>query len=111
MVERKELEEISVAKKEKITRDVDICLIAPRKNPKDVLREVLRNVDVKGKKYDVCVFEELPLYMKIKVIEEGIPVFGDLPSLGEYFYFYRKLWNDQKHRQKISEKDLEKILS
>ncbi len=100
----------SIAKKEKIARDIDICVVAPGKDIKSIFREILRNVNVRKKKYDVYIFEELPLYMKIGVIENHIPVFGDLPALGEYFYFFRKLWNDQKHRQKLSKEDLEKIL-
>ena len=67
--------------------DVDICIVAPGKNAKDLLKEVFANVDVAGKKYDVHVFEELPLYMKISIIEKHLVVFGDKFSLGNIFTF------------------------
>ncbi|HID26410.1 MAG TPA: DNA polymerase subunit beta [Methanosarcinales archaeon] len=67
--------------------------------------------DVIGKRYDVWLFEELALYMKIQVIENHKVVFcKDLPELYEYFYFYRKIWNDQKHRNELDKEELMKIL-
>lgn len=48
--------------------------------------------------YDIRIFELLPLYIKIEIIEEHIVLFGDELELSEYFYFYRKLWKDQVHR-------------
>ena len=91
--------------------DVDICIVAPGKNAKDLLKEVFANVDVAGKKYDVHVFEELPLYMRISIIEKHLVVFGNKFSLGEYFYVFRKIWNDQKHRQKLTKREMMEILS
>ncbi|MHA1342768.1 MAG: DNA polymerase subunit beta, partial [Promethearchaeota archaeon] len=66
-----------------------------------------QNIDVSLKKYDVRTFQELPLYIKIKVIEKGVLIYApDEPALYEYFYFYRKLWTDQKHRQELSKAEL-----
>jgi len=90
--------------------DIDICVVAPRQKPVEVLKTIWRKVDVYGKKYDVWVFEELPLYLKIEIIENHEIVFGDASELGEYFYFWRKLWEDQKHRQKMSREELLKLL-
>lgn len=106
----------SVAKEEADERsDWDFCIVAPEiKNKEDmiaVLREIFKNIDVKGKRYDTWLFEELPLYMRVQVIENHKVVFcRDLPALYEYFYFYRKLWNDQKHRQELDKEDLMVIL-
>ncbi len=51
--------------------------------------------------------EELPLYMKLQVIGAHKVVFcRDLPGLYEYFYFYRKIWEDQKHRQEMDKEEL-----
>jgi len=48
------------------------------------------------------MFAELPLYVQIQVIENGILVYSHNKfDLYEYFYFYRKLWEDQKCRQKF----------
>ena len=47
-------------------RDTDICIVAPEGFD---IKEVFRQVDVAGRKYDVWLFEELPLYMKMEVIK------------------------------------------
>ncbi len=91
--------------------DIDICIVSPKQDPEKIIKEVLRRVDVRGKNYDVHVFEELPLYMKIEIIENHTVVFGDIYEINEYFYFFRKLWNDQKHRQKLSREEMLKILT
>ena len=56
----------SVVKGEETPRsDIDICLVAPTcKDKAGLLREVHRNLDVFSKKYDVRIFEELPLYIQ-----------------------------------------------
>ena len=81
-----------------IRSDIDICVVAPTlKTPKDfakLLREIWRNVD--ANKYDVRIFEELPLYLKIEVIRNHKIIFSEDPyELSYYFYHYRKLWKDQ----------------
>lgn len=48
--------------------------------------------------YDIRVFELLPLQIKISVIENYEMVFGNRLDLSEYFYSFRKLWQDTKHR-------------
>ncbi|MBL7117356.1 MAG: nucleotidyltransferase domain-containing protein [Candidatus Syntrophoarchaeum sp.] len=95
--------------------DRDFCIVAPEIRNKGDMRAVLRkiygNIDVNGKRYDIWLFEELPLYMKVQVIENHKVVFcRDLPSLYEYFYFYRKVWGDQKHRQELDKEELMEIL-
>lgn len=48
--------------------------------------------------YDIRIFELLPLQIKISVIENYEVIFGNHLDLSEYFYIFRKLWNDTKHR-------------
>ncbi|KKN28749.1 hypothetical protein LCGC14_0851150 [marine sediment metagenome] len=87
--------------------DIDICIVAPNEDIHQLISIILQNVNVTSKKYDVRVFQELPLYIKIHVIENGKLIYsGDKLDLYEYFYLYRKLWNDQKHRQEISKEEL-----
>ncbi|GAH14027.1 unnamed protein product, partial [marine sediment metagenome] len=87
--------------------DIDICIVAPNKENYELLSVFLRNIDVVSKKYDIRFFSELPLYIKIQVINDGILIYSlDKLDLYEYFYFYRKLWADQKHRQEISKEEL-----
>ncbi len=79
--------------------DIDICVVAPKQNTKSLLKEIFRHVDVRGKNYDVRIFEELPLYLKMEVIDNHRIIFGNKDSMYEYFYSVRKLWKDQKRRQ------------
>jgi len=95
--------------------DRDICIVAPElrdaRTRRLILRSVFDRVDVTGKHYDLWFFEELPLYMKIRVIEHHeVILCRDLPALYEYLYFYRKLWGDQKHRQDLEKRELLEIL-
>lgn len=95
--------------------DLDFCVVAPDMREKGEMRQVLKkiyeNIDVTGKRYDVWLFEELALYMKIQVIEGHKVVFcRDLPELYEYFYFYRKMWEGQRHRQEMNKEELVKVM-
>ena len=53
--------------------DKDICIVAPElSDPRTrlvFLRAIFERLDVTGKRYDLWFFEELPLYMKIQVVE------------------------------------------
>ncbi|MCK4381168.1 MAG: nucleotidyltransferase domain-containing protein [Candidatus Lokiarchaeota archaeon] len=87
--------------------DIDICVVAPNEDKHQLISFILQNLNVELKKFDVRLFSELPLYIKIQIIEKGILIYSpDKLELYEYFYFYRKLWADQKHRQEISKEEL-----
>jgi len=85
--------------------DTDICIVIGKQSTPREMRKMLskvwRNVNVNKNDYDVKVFEELPLRVKAGVMEEGKVVIGKKPDIYEYFYKFRKMWNDQKHRQRI----------
>lgn len=85
-----------------VTRgDVDICVVAPGEDKNNLLFEIFSSVDVFGKRYDVFIFEELPLYMKFEVLENHEVVFSkNIGELYEYFYFYRKLLEDYRQRER-----------
>lgn len=98
----------SLAKdQETIKSDVDICIVAPDEETFELLSFLVGNINVVKNKYDIRIFTELPLYIKIDVIENGILIYSPNKfELYEYFYFYRKLWADQKHRQHMSKEEL-----
>lgn len=83
--------------------DIDVCVVIGRpstvKGMGEVLRKVWRNVNLDKHKYDVKLFEELPLKIKKSVIEEGKIVVGERLEIYEYFYRFRKLFRSQKQRQ------------
>ncbi|MBD3211829.1 MAG: hypothetical protein GF311_04400 [Candidatus Lokiarchaeota archaeon] len=98
----------SYAKETQTNRsDIDICVVAPNEDPVRLISLILQNINVNSKNYDIRIFQELPLYLKIRIIQNGIVIYSpDKYDLYEFFYFYRKLWNDQKHRQILSKKEL-----
>jgi predicted nucleotidyltransferase len=79
--------------------DIDICVVAPDHEAGEIFRYILRNIERHDDQYDIWIFEELPLHMQGEIMEHGIPVIcKDEPALYEYFYRYRKLWEDFKYR-------------
>ncbi len=78
--------------------DIDIALITR-------IKDYDRNLDIFksliGKAppvYDLRLFELLPLKIKASVMNNYTVLYGELPDISEYFYYYRKLWDDCKHR-------------
>jgi hypothetical protein len=55
-------------------------------------------------KYDIKIFETLPLYMKDEVLENAVVVWADdEPEMMYYLYRWRRLIKDQLHiRQKMT---------
>ena len=86
--------------------DIDISIVAPAIDDKiGFSRRILSNV--RDARYDVRVFELMPLYLKAEVVEKGEIVYTkNIFKLYEYFYYFRKIWEDQKHRQKLSKNEV-----
>jgi predicted nucleotidyltransferase len=86
--------------------DIDICIIIGKESGigdmKNVLKAVWRKIDTATKKYDVRLFEELPLDIKADVMKNGIVLIGDKVKISGYFYKFRKMWEDQKCRRRLS---------
>ncbi len=73
--------------------DIDICLIKPRTT--GILNRIFQKV---GGRYDIKIFEDLPLYVQIEVIKNYRVIYGDEPSISYYFYHFRKNWEDMSYR-------------
>jgi len=102
--------------------DVDLAIVVPgssnfyydckgvsdeKVDSSEVLGEVFMEVNTASKDYDVHVFEELPLHIQIAIINEHQIVHtSDKYGMYEYFYNYRQLWKDQKHRNKMSKEEI-----
>ena len=72
--------------------DVDVCIVKPS-------NRILGSIYAKlGGRYDIRVFEKLPLYLKMEVIKNYEVIYGDVVELSAYFYFFRKLWRDMEYR-------------
>ncbi|MGD2251231.1 MAG: nucleotidyltransferase domain-containing protein [Candidatus Methanofastidiosia archaeon] len=91
----------SRAKKEETERsDIDICIVAPNTDKSEIFKETL-HLD-----YDIKLFESMPLFLKMKVIQNHKIVYTqNILDFYEYLYFFRKLWKDQEHRQKMTKEE------
>lgn len=76
--------------------DIDICIVSgSMKKAKEIYKETLY-IQSRNPKYDIHVFELLPLYLKNEIIHHYEIIFTkSSPELSYYFYLYRKLWEDQ----------------
>jgi len=83
--------------KQHVRSDIDICIVAPKIKDIKQMAEMLRYSwgRANTSKYDIRLFEELPLKIKISIIENHKIIYSNFSSLQEYFYLYRKLWKDQ----------------
>ena len=57
----------------------------------DVLKFSQRNLDIR-------IFELFPLTIQISIIKNYKVILGDPLEISEYFYYFRKKWNDCKQR-------------
>lgn len=82
--------------------DIDICLVGGKSAVKEIFNKVLES-DV-TEKYDIKIFEALPVYMKAEVLENAVVIWAyDEPELSYYLYKSRRLLNDLMFaREKIS---------
>jgi predicted nucleotidyltransferase len=78
--------------------DIDIAVIT---REKDRIRcmEIWKGILGKAPEiYDIQIFELLPLHIKASITRNYDVVFGNRLDISEYFYDFRKLWNDIKYR-------------
>jgi len=78
--------------------DVDIAIITRIHDSEQNLQVWKNTLPYNYEPYDIKIFELLPLRIKMSIIRDYIVVFGDEVEISEYFYHYRKLWMDSKHR-------------
>lgn len=79
--------------------DIDICLIVKDGNLKKVWDKILESRITE--KYDVKIFELLPLKLKGEIIENHRLIWTkSKPELYYYLYKWRKVWEDQKIARK-----------
>jgi predicted nucleotidyltransferase len=79
--------------------DVDVCIVVPKNDLYEIYNFIMDNLNNNLETYDIHFFEEVPLYIRFKIINEGIVVLSrDELALSEYFYKYRKFWTDYQFR-------------
>lgn len=78
--------------------DIDIAIIT-RNSDLDENMKLMKGIIGKAPPiYDIKIYELLPLKIKINIADTFLPLYGNKVDISEYFYYYRKLWDDNKHR-------------
>ncbi len=83
-----------------IRSDIDIAIITREKDRKKGMELWKKVLGKAPENYDIKIFELIPLPIKASLFQNYKVVFGDRLDISEYFYEFRKLWNDMKYRFK-----------
>ncbi|MBI2669444.1 nucleotidyltransferase domain-containing protein [Candidatus Woesearchaeota archaeon] len=78
--------------------DIDVAVITRKKEYAEnvkIWKALLGKVPLP---YGLKIFELLPLDIQMGIIENHRVLFGNALDLSEYFYTYRKAWNDVRQR-------------
>jgi predicted nucleotidyltransferase len=78
--------------------DIDIAVITRNKSKNyniELQKSLLGKFPLK---FDVRVFELYPIDIQISIIKNYKVIFGNLLEISEYFYYFRKKWDDCKYR-------------
>ena len=78
--------------------DIDVAIITQESNKEKNKKIWLTAVGQVPQCYDLKIFELLPLEIKAEIMKNHLVIFGDKTEISEYFYHFRKLWDDMKHR-------------
>ncbi len=91
--------------------DIDLCIVAPQAADRAALwRNFISHLH--DDRYDVRIFETLPLHIKMAVIEEGLVLHSrDDLELYEYFSSFRREWEDQKHRHTLGPEEMRSVIA
>lgn len=82
----------------RVGSDLDIAVITRIKDHEMNLDLIKSFIGKASPVYDIRIFELLPLRLKASLMDDYQVLFGDELEISEYFYYFRKLWSDQKHR-------------
>lgn len=78
--------------------DIDVAVITKLNNRQENLKIWSNLLAKTPANYDLRIFELMPLYLQIEIIESYEVLFGDHLEISEYFYQYWKIWKDMIHR-------------
>ena len=89
----------SVARgEERPESDIDIAVLSYTDKKEQIIKIQKEVLGLYPLKYDIRVFESFPIDVQINLIEDCVVLFGDELDISEYFYKFRKRWDDCKHR-------------
>jgi len=89
--------------------DIDVAVITRTKDRSKNMEIQKKLFSLARSPYDLRVFELLPIKIKASVMDDYTVLFGDELEISEYFYQWRKMWEDVKHRISYHETVEEKL--
>ncbi len=78
--------------------DIDIAVISRKRITETNVKLQQELLGKFTSPFDVRVFELFPIYIQMSIINNYKVIFGDILEISEYFYTFRKKWDDCKHR-------------
>ncbi|MBD3339734.1 MAG: hypothetical protein GF353_11535 [Candidatus Lokiarchaeota archaeon] len=78
--------------------DLDIAVITRSNNKEKNKKIQMELFGIASLKYDIRIFELLPIYIQIAIVNNYRVLFGDILEISEYFRQFRKKWDDCKER-------------
>ena len=78
--------------------DIDIAIITRNKDEKQNIELQKTLFGIFPLKFDIRVFELFPIDIQISIIKNYKVIFGEPLEISEYFYYFRKKWDDCKYR-------------
>jgi len=78
--------------------DIDVAMLSYETNKDQNIKLQKKLLGKFPLKYDIRIFELLPIYIQISIVQNYRIIFGDPLEISEYFYYFRKKWDDCKHR-------------
>ncbi|MHA1771538.1 MAG: nucleotidyltransferase domain-containing protein [Candidatus Thorarchaeota archaeon] len=81
--------------------DIDVAIITRTTDPDTHFRTRIEALANAPQKYDIHILEALPIIVIADILNKYEVLFGDPLEIGEYLYYYRKVWEDYKYRLEI----------
>ncbi len=81
--------------------DIDIAVISRLDDEKAIKTLKMKMLGKIPPRYDITIFETLPIVIKASILQNYEIVFGDPLEIGEYLRGYWKKWQDYKHRLEL----------
>ena len=78
--------------------DYDIAVITRNLTEEENIQAQLDILKYSNTDYDLRIFELLPIHIQMSIISKNVLIFGDPVEISEYFYRFRKIWRDCRHR-------------
>ncbi|MDF1541460.1 MAG: nucleotidyltransferase domain-containing protein, partial [Candidatus Thorarchaeota archaeon] len=81
--------------------DIDVAIITRELDREKNFHTRIEASGNAPQKYDIQIFEMLPLIIKGSLLGNFEVLFGDPLEIGMYFYKFRKFWEDYSHRIEV----------